>query len=71
MNGSVLGCEMRPRCSLRVAAAGSAPRARARTHTHTPHRISAFLPNKSTCDCVQFYYQNKKCKYFKQVPGHV
>ena len=45
--------------------------ARARAHTHTPHRISAFLPNKSTCDCVQFYYQNKKCKYFKQVPGHV
>ncbi len=29
------------------------------------HRISEHLPNKTTRDCVQFYYLNKKTKLFK------
>jgi len=29
------------------------------------HRISGHLPNKTTRDCVQFYYLNKKTKFFK------
>ena len=28
---------------------------------------SQHLPNKTTRDCVQFYYMNKKTKYFKQM----
>jgi hypothetical protein len=31
------------------------------------YAISHFLPNKTTRDCVQFYYMNKKTKYFKQM----
>uniref|UniRef100_A0A7S1MVW1 SANT domain-containing protein n=1 Tax=Hemiselmis andersenii TaxID=464988 RepID=A0A7S1MVW1_HEMAN len=31
------------------------------------YAISHYLPNKSTRDCVSFYYQNKKTKYFKQL----
>jgi len=29
------------------------------------HRISLHLPNKTTRDCVEFYYLNKKRKFFK------
>jgi len=28
--------------------------------------ISRFLPNKTTRDCIQFYYLNKRTKFFKQ-----
>ena len=64
-------------CPLRQ---GLLTHARTHTHTHThapscllvslvraapADKISHYLPNKTTRDCVQYYYRNKKSNAFK------
>jgi hypothetical protein len=35
-------------------------------HARDTDKISHYLPNKTTRDCVEYYYLNKKCMNFKE-----
>lgn len=34
-------------------------------------RIASFLDHKTTADCVEFYYKNNRCEFFKDVKKNV